>query len=173
MTANSRKLWRTTSSMNNRLVLIVISNPGFVLKVSSVWERSRYMYIWNTACWTPDHDCTFTFGDSTMWLKKGIIQHSIKIMQTHATMYYQLQVLYTLFLGQVYQGQVTAADWLLGINTTIIHIIICRLAMLCDNYFLCHTTRQVVPLMMPTQYNTNFACGNVRISTVSCANTTI
>ena len=81
MTVNSRKLWRTTSSMNNWLVLIVISNPGFVLKVSSVWVRSRY--IWKY-CWTPDYGSTFTFGDSTMWPKIGIIQHSIKIILHHA-----------------------------------------------------------------------------------------
>ena len=88
MTVNSKKLWKYSSSMNNRLVLIVILIPGFMLKTSSTFEnrvpeeiieeRSRYMWKY---CWTPDYGCTFTFGE---WLKIGIIQHSIKIILHHA-----------------------------------------------------------------------------------------
>ena len=69
----------------------------------------------NTRLWL----YTFTFGDNTMWPKIGIIQHSIKIILHHANPCNHVlpttSLVYIVFpysgrLGQVYWGQVTAAD---------------------------------------------------------------
>ena len=92
---------------------LVISNPARVSlclktvlekKISRDTIKSQVCHwslsVWKYS-WTADHAWLYFFtSEDHMWLKIGIIQHSIKpscIMQTHATMYYQLQVLYTLF----------------------------------------------------------------------------
>ena len=113
-----------------------------------VWEQSpiteeRSRHIWK-CCWTPNYGCTFTFGDSTMWPKIGIIQHSIKIILYHANPCNHVlpttSLVYIVFpysgrLGQVYWGQVTAADtvacscWLIvGYKH---NYIMCRRAVFC------------------------------------------
>ena len=118
-------------------------------------ERSRH--IWKY-CWTTDYGCTFTSEDHTR-PKIGITQHSIIIILYQANpcnhVYYQLQVLYTLFspilgdwdryIGDKWQLQIqllVVADWLLGINTTVMYTILwiwaCHVTILTQPDRWCH-----------------------------------